>query len=81
MSRAIDDAGLESLVTACGRRIEVGELRLDGVGLRIGRVTLTVGPERGGTSTVWAGLTAAEARELAWLLLDRAARMEHAAAS
>ncbi|MCX4757160.1 OsmC family protein [Kitasatospora purpeofusca] len=66
----------EPLVTACGRRIDVGQLKVDGPSVRIGRVTLDVGPETGGTSRIWAGLSPAEARELAQRLLDQAARAE-----
>ncbi|MFI6848961.1 hypothetical protein OG535_02305 [Kitasatospora sp. NBC_00085] len=81
MSRATDDTGVEPLVTACGRRIEVRRLRLGAAGLRLGRIALAVGPERGGTSRIWAGLSPAEARELARLLLDQAERTENAASS
>ncbi|MEU9047729.1 MULTISPECIES: hypothetical protein [unclassified Kitasatospora] len=66
----------EPLFTACGRRIDVGQLKVDGPSVRIGRVTLDVGPETGGTSRIWAGLSPAEARELAQRLLDQAARAE-----
>ncbi|MCU7826427.1 hypothetical protein [Kitasatospora sp. DSM 101779] len=71
----------EPLVTACGRRIGVGRLVVDGLSDRISRVTLDVGPERDGTSRIWAGLTPAEARELARRLLDQADRAESAASS
>jgi hypothetical protein len=76
VSRTVE--GAEPLVTACGRAIRVGELRFEAPGLRVARVTLAVGPERGGSSKVWAGLTPAEARALAWQLLDQAGRTEHA---
>ncbi|MDH6117479.1 hypothetical protein [Kitasatospora sp. GAS204B] len=68
------------LVTACGRRIEVGALRVAIPGRPIDRITLNVGPERGGRSKVWAGLSPTEARALAQLLLAQVAHAEHDAA-
>ncbi|WP_354637290.1 OsmC family protein [Kitasatospora camelliae] len=80
MAKVIDQAA-EPLVTACGRRIDVGQLKVDGPAAWIGRVTLDVGPETGGTSRIWAGLSPAEARELAQRLLDQAARTENESSS
>ncbi|MEU3252309.1 hypothetical protein [Streptomyces sp. NPDC006997] len=65
-----------SLVTTCGRRISVRRLRLAVAERPISRVTLDVGRYPGGESGVWAALTAAEARDLAGLLLLHARRVE-----
>ncbi|MGF1428248.1 hypothetical protein [Kitasatospora sp. LaBMicrA B282] len=70
----------EPLVTACGRRILVGALRVDIPGRPIDRITLNIGPEQGGQSRVWAGLSPAEARDLAHRLLAEAAHAEPGAA-
>ncbi|GAA1243536.1 hypothetical protein GCM10009665_37970 [Kitasatospora nipponensis] len=64
-------------MTACGRRIEVGALRVDVPGRPIERITLNVGPERDGASNVWAGLSPGEARDLALRLLAQVASAEH----
>ena len=64
------------LVTACGRRITVKPLRLGAAGRPFARVALEVGPERGGVSRVWAGLSPDEARRLARLLGEQADRAE-----
>ncbi|WP_225860289.1 hypothetical protein [Streptomyces triticiradicis] len=71
-------AGESPLVTSCGRRILVKELRLPTPGRPIGRVTLDVGPDQGDEHGVWASLTPAEARELARRLLVHAAGVEPA---
>ena len=71
-------AGESPLVTSCGRRILVKELRLPTPGRPIGRVTLDVGPDQGDEHGVWASLTPAEARELARRLLAHAAGVEPA---
>ncbi|MER5396024.1 hypothetical protein [Streptomyces sp. NPDC002599] len=71
-------AGELPLVTSCGRRISVKELRLPTPGRTIGRVTLDVGPDQGDEHGVWASLTPAEARELARRLLAHAAKVEPA---
>ncbi|MFF8537893.1 hypothetical protein ACN6K9_006645 [Streptomyces sp. SAS_267] len=71
-------AGELPLVTSCGRRILVKELRLATPGRPIGRVTLDVGPDQGDEHGVWASLTPAEARELARRLLAHAAEVEPA---
>ncbi|MFE6286663.1 hypothetical protein [Streptomyces sp. NPDC057877] len=65
-----------SLVTRCGRRIAVRRLRLATADRPISRVTLDVGQYQGGESTVWAALTADEARDLARLLLLHAGMVE-----
>ncbi|MFI7413463.1 hypothetical protein ACIBU0_32795 [Streptomyces sp. NPDC049627] len=69
-------AGDAALVTTCGRRIVVKCLRLAPADRPIGRVTLDVGPDRGGEPGVWAALTADEARDLAQHLLAHAALAE-----
>ncbi|MFG2310567.1 hypothetical protein ACGFS9_18110 [Streptomyces sp. NPDC048566] len=66
------------LVTSCGRRIAVKELRLFCPEHPVGRVTLDVGPDQGDEHGVWASLTPAEARELARRLLAHAALVEPA---
>ncbi|MFD9462648.1 hypothetical protein [Streptomyces sp. NPDC060027] len=71
-------AGELPLVTSCGRRIAVKELRLATRDRPIGRVTLDVGPDQGDEHGVWASLTPAEARELARRLLAHAALVEPA---
>ncbi len=67
-------AGLHvSFRTMCGRDIRVGHLVLGGGRRPARRVSLDIGaPSDGGTGT-WAGLTAAEARQLAAALLMQAA--------
>lgn len=71
-------AGELPLVTSCGRRISVKEMRLTTPDRPIGRVTLDVGPDQGDEHGVWASLTPAEARELARRLLAHAALVEPA---
>ncbi|MEW2167947.1 hypothetical protein AB0912_33860 [Streptomyces sp. NPDC007084] len=66
------------LVTSCGRRIAVKELRLFSPDRPVGRVTLDVGPDRGDEHGAWASLTPAEARELARRLIAHAALLEPA---
>jgi hypothetical protein len=76
MDMKADDLRREEFTTACGRRIQIGEFRVGtGPGTH-SRVTLDVGPEPGGRSRAWAGLTPAEARALAALLLRHATRSE-----
>jgi hypothetical protein len=65
-----------ALVTACGRRIAVAPLTIGGTVGPFARIALDVGPERGGFSRAWAGLSPVEARRLAALLLDQAERAE-----
>ncbi|WP_329562370.1 hypothetical protein [Kitasatospora sp. NBC_01266] len=79
MSSLEEPSRPQPLVTACGRRIEVGALRVVVPGRPIDRITLNVGPERGGRSKVWAGLSPAEARDLAHRLLAQVAHAEHSA--
>ncbi|MET7739508.1 hypothetical protein [Streptomyces sp. NPDC005385] len=64
------------LVTSCGRRIAVKELRLFSPVRPVGRVTLDVGPDQGDEHGAWASLTPAEARELARRLVAHAALVE-----
>ncbi|AXI81092.1 hypothetical protein C7M71_002120 [Peterkaempfera bronchialis] len=66
-------------MTACGRRIAVAPLCIGAAGGPFARVALDVGPERGGASRAWAGLSPQEARGLAFLLLEQAARAEQLA--
>ncbi|WP_042424309.1 hypothetical protein [Streptacidiphilus anmyonensis] len=83
MGTKADDPRREGFLTACGRRIRIGEFRVGGEAGVAGRsrVTLDVGPEPGGQSRAWAGLTPGEARALAALLLRQATRAEAEAAA
>ncbi|WP_329331784.1 hypothetical protein OG866_03020 [Streptomyces sp. NBC_00663] len=63
---------VDSLVTACGRKITVHGLRLSPAGRPIRRIALDVGRDQGGEPGVWAALTTDEARDLAHLLLAQA---------
>jgi hypothetical protein len=76
MKTNADGLRREEFTTACGRRIRIGEFRVGTDAGSRSRVTLDVGPEPGGRSRAWAGLTPAEARELATLLLRQATRAE-----
>ncbi|WP_377267361.1 hypothetical protein [Peterkaempfera sp. SMS 1(5)a] len=73
-------AAVAALVTACGRRIAVAPLCIGGSSGPFARIALDVGPERGGFSRAWAGLSPLEARRLAALLLAQAAHAEQLAA-
>ncbi|WP_052442392.1 hypothetical protein [Streptacidiphilus neutrinimicus] len=78
MDTNADDLHRVGFTTVCGRRIRIGEFRV-GTGRGAGahsRVTLDVGPEPGGVSRAWAGLTPAEARALAALLVRQAGEAE-----
>ena len=66
-----------SFRTTCGREIKVGHLVLGGTTHPPQRVSLSVGaPSSGAGDSVWAGLTADEARELAAALLLKAAECD-----
>jgi putative redox protein len=74
---AVGQATSRAIVqTSCGRQLVVGRLRLDGLAPPVGRVTLDIGCQPYDHGEVWASLTAAEARQLAGLLLARAADIE-----
>jgi hypothetical protein len=62
-----------SLLTTCGREIQVGHLTLGGTGYLAQRVSLRISAPSGAGNGTWAGLTAAEARQLASALLAHAA--------
>jgi hypothetical protein len=62
--------------TGCGRELVVGRLRLDGLAQPVRRVTLDIGCQPYDHDQVWASLTAAEARQLAGMLLTQAAQVE-----
>ena len=72
---------MRTLVTRCGRGVEVGVLRLDGTSGPIGVVRLKIGPERTDGTALWAALSTAEARELGRRLLAQAMRAERVAGS
>lgn len=70
-----------TLVTLCGRGVEVGVLRLDGTSGPIGVVRLKIGPEHTDGAQLWAALSSTEARELGRRLLAQAVRAERVAGS
>jgi len=59
--------------TTCGREIRVGHLVLGGGHHPAQRVSLDIGASSNDETSTWAGLTAAEARQLAAALLMQAA--------
>ena len=59
--------------TACGRDLTIGRLALGDAAHPAGRVFLDLGPCPGCSGSSWAGLSAAEARQLAAALLAQAA--------
>ena len=59
--------------TTCGRDIRIGHLTLGGTGYLAPRVSLGISASSGTGDGAWAGLTAAEARQLAAALLAHAA--------
>ena len=62
--------------TSCGRELTVGRLVLGNPGHPAGRVFLNLGDCPGCDDSSWAGLTVAEARQLASALLSQAAAAE-----
>jgi hypothetical protein len=62
--------------TTCGRQIRVGHLSLGGTGYLVRRVGLGISAAPGAGDGTWAGLTAAEARQLAAALIAHAAACE-----
>jgi hypothetical protein len=66
----------EHVRTSCGREVTVGRLSLGDAHHPTGRIFVDLGecPDSGGTS--WAGLTVAEARQLAQAILSQAAAAE-----
>jgi putative redox protein len=67
----------EHLHTSCGTNVTVGRLALGDDRHPIARVFVGMADEPGREQTAWAGLTPAEARELARALLSQAAAAEH----
>jgi hypothetical protein len=65
-----------SVRTACGREIQIGHLALGGGAHPAQRVSLAISASRDTPDGTWAGLTAAEARQLAVALLVQAASCE-----
>jgi hypothetical protein len=61
------------VLTTCGREIRVGHLTLGGTGYQTRRVSLGISAPSGAGDGTWAGLTVAEARQLAAALLAQAA--------
>lgn len=79
------DGHHEYVRTSCGRELTVGRLALGGAGHAAARVFVDLGQCPGCEGTGWAGLTVAEARRLARVVLAQAAAAEqecqaHAAA-
>jgi hypothetical protein len=70
------DGGHEYLRTSCGRELTVGRLALGDARRPAARVFVDVGECPGGEGTGWAGLTVAEARQLARAVLAQAAAAE-----
>jgi hypothetical protein len=70
------DRGHEHVRTSCGREVTVGRLALGDAHHPAFRVFIDLGDCPGCDGTGWAGLTVAEARQLAWAILSRAAAAE-----
>ena len=70
--------GNPQLRTTCGRVLTVGRLALGEARHPAHRISLDLGNCPGCEASAWAGLTLAEARELAALLLSQAAAAERA---
>jgi putative redox protein len=68
--------GNEHLRTSCGREVTVGRLNLGNARHPARRIFLDLGGCPGCDGTSWAGLTAAEARQVAQALLSEAAAAE-----
>lgn len=66
------------LRTACGRVLTVGSLALGETRHPAHRIFIDLGECPGCEASAWAGLTVAEARELAAMLLSRATAAERA---
>ena len=66
----------DHLRTSCGRELTIGRLALGDAARPAGRVFLDLGPRQDGDGSSWAGLSAAEARQLATALLAQAAAAE-----
>jgi hypothetical protein len=70
------DGRHDRLQTSCGRELTVGRLALGDVLHPTARIFLDLGPCPGCESSGWAGLTVAEARRLARVMLAQAAAAE-----
>ncbi len=70
------DGRHEYVRTSCGRELTVGRLALGGVRRPAARVFVDLGQCSGCEGTGWAGLTVAEARRLARVVLAQAAAAE-----
>jgi putative redox protein len=66
----------DRLRTSCGRELTIGRLALGDARHPVGRVFMDLGECPGCEVTGWAGLTVAEARQLAGTLLAQAAAAE-----
>jgi putative redox protein len=66
----------DHLRTSCGRDLTIGRLALGDAAHPAGRVFLDLGGRPDGGGSTWAGLSAAEARQLAAALLAQAAAAE-----
>jgi hypothetical protein len=70
------DRGREFVRTSCGRELTVGRLALGDARHPAARVFVDLGECPGCEGTGWAGLTVAEARQLARAVLAQAAAAE-----
>lgn len=75
-SSAGADGRHDRLHTSCGRELTVGRLALGDVLHPTARIFLDLGECAGCETTGWAGLTVAEARQLAQVMLAQAAAAE-----
>ena len=71
--------GREHVRTSCGRELTVGRLDLGDAGHPARRIFLDLGGCPGCDGSSWAGLTVAEAQQVAWALLAEAAAAEQEA--
>jgi hypothetical protein len=70
------DRGHEYVRTSCGRKVTVGRLALGDARHPAARVFIDLGDCPGCDGTGWAGLTVAEARQLAAAILSHTAAAE-----
>jgi hypothetical protein len=69
-------SGHYRLRTSCGREVTTGRLALGDAARPVARVFIDLGECPGCEDSHWAGLTVAEARALAAILLNQAAEAE-----
>jgi hypothetical protein len=76
VSGAGSGRGHEYMRTSCGRELTVGRLALGDARHPAARIFVDLGRCSGCEGTGWAGLTVAEARQLAQVVLAQAAAVE-----